>query len=455
MGLALVTAACTASAEDVRPPADQLFFPTGLAISPDERFLFAANANSELRYDSGSVSVISLDTVQATIAGWLSPAATIPDGCAQDPDHRETLTCDEAMFVVAGAGVRIGNFASDIAVQAFDGGRLRVIVPTRGDPSISWADFDGARLSCTTGSEPFALCDDTHRLTAARDEPDVGIPSEPFGVFADSVHGFAIVTHQTSGAVSLIDSPADGDAKIVDIRGNLFAADPLTLNRAATGVAGRFGAGGDDIVYVGSRTENRIQTLTVGRQPNNTAYLLASNFFFLDAIGSTAGASADTRALQFSKDGSRLYVVNRNPPTVQIYDTSADESGFPRNAAVGGSDICREASTITLLDAGDGERAYVTCFLDGQMYVVDPAGLSQVTNIVTVGRGPYGIAAAGGLNPAATTVTTGADNATVTTVHKQLFVSNFLEDTIAVVDVTPTSAKRDRVVLRIGLPRAP
>lgn len=452
-GLALVVAACTASAEDVRPPADQLYFPTGLAISPDERFLFAANGNSELRYDSGSVSVISLDTVQATLAAWLSSAPVIPDGCSQDPDHRETLTCDEAMFMVADAGVRIGNFATDIAVQDLSGGRLRVIVPTRGDPSISWADFDGARLSCTTGSDTFALCDDTHRLTAARDEPDVGIPAEPFGVFADSVHGFAIVTHQTAGAVSLIDSPADGNAQIVDIRANLFAEDPLTLIRAATGVAGRFDASGDDLVYVGSRTEDRIQTFTVGRQPNGTAYLLPSNYFFLDAIGTSAGSSFDTRALHFSKDGSRMYVVNRDPPTIQIYDTSPNESGFPRNEAVGGSDICREASTVTLLDAGDGERAYVTCFLDGQIYVVDPAGLSQVTDIVTVGRGPYGIAAAGGLNPAATTTDPG--NAATTTAHKQLFVSNFLEDTIAVVDVTPTSATRDRVVLRIGLPRAP
>jgi hypothetical protein len=38
---------------------------------------------------------------------------------------------------------------------------------------------------------------------------------------------------------------------------------------------------------------------------------------------------------------------------------------------------------------------------------------------------------------------------------KYLFVSNFLEDTIAVIDIDPNSATRHRVVLRIGTPRAP
>jgi hypothetical protein len=34
-------------------------------------------------------------------------------------------------------------------------------------------------------------------------------------------------------------------------------------------------------------------------------------------------------------------------------------------------------------------------------------------------------------------------------------VSNFLEDTVAVIDVSPTSKTRDRVVLRIGIPTVP
>lgn len=446
-----VVLGCTASADEVRPPPDALFFPSGMVVSPDERVLFVANANSELRYDSGSISVIRLDAVQSTIAGWLQPAPVIPDGCERDVEHRETLVCNASKFIDGPASVRIGNFATDIAIQDFTAGgpepRLRVVVPTRGDPSIAWADFTGDRLVCTGDGTDFALCDDEHRLTTVRNGADLpSIPNEPFGVFADSASGFAMVTHLSAGAVTLIDSPSDGPAQVVDIKGGLFASNAFGES-AATGIAGRSPGSPDNIIYVGSRTDHRIQTFTVGRlapdspnpqDPSNqnrrAAYLLRGNFFLLEAVGENAGDSGDTRSLHFSPSGNLLYIVNRSPPSVQIYDTSLGPTGLPRNVAVGASDICRQGSAMTAFDAGDGERAYITCFQDGQIYVVDPRGQSQVEDVITVGRGPYGVVAARN--------------------GKQLFVSNFLEDTIAVVDVNPSSPTRNRVVLRIGRPRS-
>ena len=87
------------------------------ASSPpvDQRFLFVVNANSELRYDSGSILVIDLAKVEAAIA---SP----PADCSAEPDHPETLQCDEAQFINQDAGVRIGNFATDLSVQDFSDG---------------------------------------------------------------------------------------------------------------------------------------------------------------------------------------------------------------------------------------------------------------------------------------------------------------------------------------------
>jgi DNA-binding beta-propeller fold protein YncE len=464
-GCALVSA-CTASADDVRPKQDRLFFPSGLAVYPRGNVLFVANANSELRFDSGSIGVIDLKKVQNVIDQ--APDATAMEirtkKCSPDPDHRETLNCDDAGdFLTPEAGVRIGNFATDIAIQDF-GTKVRLIVPTRGDPSIAWADYVDERLTCTSGSAGWALCDDAHRLANLQNNPNnPPIPDEPFGVFADAGpsdagpptragdygHGFAIVTHLTDSAVTLIDSPANGNAQIVDVRKNLFAADPTTGLRGATGIAGRIQTPGtdSDIVYVGSRTEDRIQTFTVGRPANNALpYLLPSNFFFLDAVGGNpgVGGSTDTRGMQFSQSGDRLYVVNRRPPSLSIFDTSIAGGGSPLNVPSGASDICRQASTVKVFGAGDDERAYVTCFQDGQIYVIDPRGQSQVEDIITVGRGPYSV--------------TAMSYQPVDTMKPQrslLFVSNFLEDTIAVVDVTPTSAFRNRVVLRIGKPRAP
>jgi DNA-binding beta-propeller fold protein YncE len=440
LGCALA-AGCTASASEVRPPSDQLFFPTGMAVSPGDSFLFVANGNSELRYDSGSISVIDLASVDDTIAQWTGPNHTVPDNCLPDADHRETLVCDESMFMVADAGARIGNFATDIAIQDLHNGSLRLIVPTRGDPSITWIDWDGTRLTCNANTSGFALCDENHRLSYVHNDPNLFLlPDEPFAVYADSVQNFAVVTHLSSGAVTLVDSPPDGPAIIADSQLDYFAPDPNTGLRGATGVTGRQ-PGAGDIVYVGSRTENRVQTLTVGTpanygdgDPDHSRYLVAGPYFFLDFEGGAAGSSTDTRGMAFDSSGNRLYAVNRNPPSLQIFDTSLD-SGAPKNRGIGATDICREASTVTVLDTSDGERAYVTCFQDGQLYVIDPRGTGSVDDIVTVGRGPYAAAA--------------SQN------RSRVYVSNFLEDTIAVLDVSPTSPTYDRVVLRIGTPRNP
>lgn len=427
--------ACTASSNEVHPHETDdkaIFYPTGLAVAPDDSVLFLANANSELRYDSGSVIVLDLALADQVANAWTS-SKMFPDGCHPEADHLETLVCSEERFVLGNAGARIGNFATDIAVQDFGGGPLRLIVPTRGDPSVVWMDWDGSKLSCKAGATGFDLCDEDHRLSYVHNDPNIGLlPDEPFDAWAGK--DFAIVTHLTTGAITLIDSPQGGNAMIADVVTGLFAADPLTGLRGSTGVAGR----GDGLIYVGSRSEDRIQTLTVGRPVNSNIappFLVPEAYFFLDLVGGNAGGSTDTRGMAFSSTGDRMYLINRRPPSLQVYDTSADPSGAPRNKGIAATDICRDASTLAPLDTGDGERVYVTCFSDGEVYVVDPRGAVTVEDIISVGRGPYSVVAA--------------------PTRKKIYVTNFLEDTVAVIDVDPASPTHDRVVLRIGEPKAP
>jgi DNA-binding beta-propeller fold protein YncE len=474
---AVVGAGCTASSSDVQPDELRLFFPTGAVISPDGARLFVANANSDLTYSSGSISVIPLTaaaappdrmSVEDVIGRWVAsrelPAVECDDDgdddhdpdhpcCKRDEDFSETLTCDEDLFLSAkpsagfahvNGGVQIGNFATDIAVQDLGGGKLRLIVPTRGDPSIAWADWDpdGQRLRCDDEhADPFRPCDDAHRLSFVRDLNDrdlVSIPDEPFAVFADTAGEFAMVTHLTSGAVTLIDSPRNGKVRVTDVQAGIFDPDPTNNARGATGIAGRTPRAAGDIVYVGSRSDDRIQMFTVGRPVNEAPpFLLQGSFFFLNGVGNDVNAnsfSTDTRGMAFSATGDRLYLVNRRPPSLQIFDTSLGPTGVPNNELAGAVDICRQASTVAVVDSGDGERAYVTCFQDGQVYVVDPRGHGRVEDIITVGRGPYATAAAAN--------------------GQRLYITNFLEDTVAVIDLTPGSPTRNRVVLRIGEPRA-
>jgi DNA-binding beta-propeller fold protein YncE len=447
---ALLVVGCTASGEEVQPKADEIFFPTGIAVAPGEKVAFVTNANSELRYDSGSIGVIDLERTTSVISAW-TQSKTIPDDicivgtgdnkrqvpcCEQDPEHSETLVCEEQMLLNTSEGVRIGNFATDISIQDLGGGRLRLLVPTRGDPSIAWADWDGSSLSCNASGGAFELCDDAHRLSYVQNDADLAsIPEEPFNVFADSAGEFAMVTHLTTGAVTLIDSPKDSDrVQVADVLSGIFAADPSNGIRGATGIVGRLPNAPNDIIYVGSRSEDRIQTFTVGRPVNGASpFMLPGNWFFLDAVGGNNGGSSDTRGMAASVDGSRLFVVNRRPPSLQVWDTSLSPTGFPKNKAIGATDICRQGSTVAISGSGDEERAYVTCFQDGQVYVVDPRGDVDVEDIILVGRGPYAAAAAKAAN--------------------LLLVTNFLEDTIGVIDTAPGSKNHNRVVLRIGTVR--
>src|SRR5262249_21989646 len=268
----------------------------------------------------------------ATVNAWLS-SHQLGSGCTQDGNFSETMVCHETGFLRRDAAIRIGNFATAIGVQdkATAAGDLRLIVPTRGDPSITWGDYDGAgpRLTCSAAAgaappPPFGLCDDAHRLVHLRADPnEITISDEPFDVFVDSANGFGVVTHLTSGSVTLISLPKDGTPVLSDAIGGLFGADPVTGLVGASAVAGRSPGAPDDIVYVASRTEGRIQTLTVTSPYAGQPSLLEPGlFFFLDGVGSQSGSSRDSRGMVFGSGGDRMYLINRAPPTLQVYDTS-------------------------------------------------------------------------------------------------------------------------------------
>ena len=426
----LLSAGCPATSEEVRPPSDQFYFPTGMDISPDQEILFVASANSDLRYDGGTVIPVSLDRVDAVVNEWLT-SGSLPEGrdCERDLMVPYTLVCDEREVVLDQRGVRIGNFVTDLQIQALeDGERLRIFTAVRGDPSLTWADWNGEDMECG-GEGDFHECNDEHRLTQLRNDDDLtGIPDEPFGLHVDSVNGYVLVTHLTTGAVSLAAAPPGGEPPILsDALGNLFAADPTTGIRGAVGAAGRLPGTAGDRIYVTSRSESRVQILTVLRSAG-WPVLVAADYFFLNRVV----PSTNGRDIAFAADGNSAYIINRSPPMLHIIDTSLNEQGVPNNDLRAGVEICPEASNLAIGDAGRGERVYVACFRNGQVWVVDPVG-AVVDAIIDIGRGPQALA--------------------VSSDRARLYVTNHLEDTVAVVDLTPESTTENRVVLRLGRTR--
>lgn len=453
LGCAFVSAtlvsACTASSDEVRPPNDQVFFPTGLVLSPQETRLFVANANSELRYDSGTVSVIVLSAVEDMLRE--RAAGNAPAGCEFDSEQPETLVCDEANFIDGAASVRIGNFATGLAMQPQLGSttsdEARLVVPVRGDPSVTFIDWDGTKLVCDDGGDTYAFCDDVHRLLSLRNDDNLGaLPEEPFRVYAEAARdaggadaSYAILTHLNSGDITLVDTRRDRQPVIADVARSLFLGSSLTAP-GGTAIAGRpnGGDGSPTLIYAVSRSEDRVQMLTV--QPavgNGLPYLIPSNYFFLNAAGGTSGGSSDSRGLAFTTDGSRMVVANRRPPSLQVYDTSLGPTGFPRNQSLAAYDICREAAGLAVADldpaSAEGDIAIVTCFREGTVHLLDPSGRRSLEKITRVGRGPFDVAIS-------------------TKTRKRAYVANFLEDSIGVIDLEPGPTQY-REVLRIGKAR--
>ena len=427
-GLASIAAACTAGSDEVRPPDDDVYFPSGIALTPDGRHLGVLSANSDLRFDSGTLALIDVDRVRGLVGDWLD-TGLVPEGrdCEIDRSVGYTLHCGSEEVIGEGATVRIGNFATEVAFQELASGQARAFVAVRGDPSITWIDLDPetGRPLCGDGGDHHR-CEDEHRLRRVRGDDELDpLPGEPFGLFVDSGSEYAVATHLSTGSVTLVDAPASGEPpRVSDVAEGLFQPGRGGL-RGAVGVAGRRPGEPSARVYVTSRSEPVVRSLSVVRG-GAFAELAVGHRIDLRDLGRPAD---DARGIAFNADGSRGYVVNRSPPALQILDTSQGPGGHPRNEPIGSVGVCREGSTARVADTGRGERVYVACFRDHEVWVVNPA-TQAVDTIIPVGRGPHGLAIS-------------EDDAL-------LFVTGFLDDTISVVDLEEGSPTEHRVVLRLG-----
>jgi DNA-binding beta-propeller fold protein YncE len=178
-------------------------------------------------------------------------------------------------------------------------------------------------------------------------------------------------------------------------------------------------------VVEGAPTEEGLKNEVLVRVPD---YILVDNL--------SVGDRNDARALALGAGGTRLYVVNRLTPQILVYDVTRDASGAPRNQLLSRVEICAQAATMAVADMGKGERIYVPCFSNGQVWVVDP-GRGRLEAIIESGRGPNAAVAA----------------SSVATDRKQVYVTNYAEDTISVIDARPGSPTENYVVMKIGVPR--
>jgi hypothetical protein len=262
------------------PPPDAFFFPSGVAIDDDParaiegrpRWLFVASANNDLRFNAGALVPVDLE---AFWNAWFDPQlqATRPycedvgdgsdvDQCvlppatpvtAERPCRRlafkpSVVECDERPFARDDESVRFGNFATVVGVSheaGATGSFLRLWIPVRGDPSLTFVDVRGSgdelRLDCGQGGDAIdeRLCGDDHRLDRERNDEDLEpLAREPFTVFASEAPGqrdrFLVVAHADGPYLTLVDLDGvrgDGRPAIVD-QPRLFTLGDLDIEGA-------------------------------------------------------------------------------------------------------------------------------------------------------------------------------------------------------------------------------
>ncbi|MCS6898213.1 MAG: hypothetical protein RMJ98_00055 [Myxococcales bacterium] len=473
--LLLSTASCFDTDQGLPPPERRFYFPTGVAVSPGGKALFVINSDFDLQYRAGTAQALDLRRLRAMVnrlrspfvgeagapldtsgvdcqAGGLgtnssSDSLLYPGPCAPidldaPPDHQGSLIR---------ASVDIGAFGADVQVVRRPPSpgetttEARLLIPVRGDPSLTWLTIDddtgdgiqSFRLDCGQGSG--RRCSDAHRAGTDRTTNlrDLTLPEEPFELAVNERTDAVLVTHQTSGAVSLLlNGWSSGDPGLLTRCAKLPPSPVLSfvLGGLPSGVTG-----------TAALPMPRLATLYPEEIPYAPAFLVSyRNAAQIDVIryyddclsaparpfltltgrsGITTNAGGfDSRSIAVDPslrksceaacaDSDKeclagcagvpvdIYVANRTPPSLLVGKATGSVSQLGVNDSVFfGTTIplAQGASRVRLGHIVDTRgakrpRAFILCFDARLLYVYDPEA-AAIEAVITTGRGPSAIA---------------------------------------------------------------
>lgn len=303
---------------------------------------------------------------------------------------------------------------------------------------------------------------------------------------------YLTVTHVPSGQVSAYDlgkSAAKPQLPVLqDVSGPLFQADPTTGLRGSFAVAPRRRGDLSQPWYVSSRFSGQISTFRLA-SVGGPRIIPGSPLSLTSQFSTTL---ADVRQLEFEPSGDRLFATLYSPPALAIVNTRLrGAQGVPVNQVTGIVNLC-PGPTRSLLrqvprDLMGGpvlaSSVYTACYLSGQIAETD-ADSGRLTATITVGRGPLSMALNFGSSSVTTPVSGTVDPCTDPYVSDdeaklrgvtcpaaasgsmrlrplgagqpalgpRAYVSNYLDNTVSVIDLDPRSPSYRRMVSRIGLP---
>ncbi len=402
----LTLVACGVDEVGIDPPDDSLHNPMALASHPDGRYLYIANAIFDRKYNAGTVMVYD------SFERHLLPEAT----------------------------VRVGLFAGDMVIgrPASGEGEVLAFLSTRDDDrivrlSIKAEESGQGHLRCGGSSCGGAWV--TDRTT------DADLAGDPFGLSYDGQHLY--LSHLERGLVSSWSVTGDQ----APIYGCAFNLEGGVSNIAQHPLLGW--------VYVTDRGGQRIRVLENSALSQGSGLLgdACSLSLRQNILVDPYSERGHTRGLNFSADGSLLYVASSSDDSLRIYDVSINAEGLPRNRLLAiipvGSAPNRvkvaglrpgEHRAASQLLQGEADRLldekgegliYVSVFNDDRVLVIDPA-IQAVIERIDVGTGPHDIAI----------LPDGAG-------QLRGYVSNFRDHSLAVLDLEPGSPSRFQLLATI------
>jgi hypothetical protein len=497
LGVGVVVASgCYKSGAGPDPDDHSPYFPVGVAVSKSGKFLFLANSNFDLRYNSGTLQAFDANTIRERaifcrdqIVRWrangaktgnLGPAPDCRSGVveANGSANEENKAANFAL-----ADVRIGAFAADVTVvdrtdatgtPRTDGGRL--LLPVRGDASLTVVDFvegetaekkPAITLRCAPGATPNHFgdkCAPGWRLTGGEGggagSRGLTLEGEPFAVstvvgpigtgFPSAPNGITTVVHQSSGDVSLFVDTTKDDG---DGQPSAKLAYTLTgLPGGATSIAHLIVPGDTQMprFLVANDTQSALSIVQYFPDPKvDRSGLVFGGFVPL----TPQSQGNDSRGIVVDPPNpgesrpTRVFVTNRTPAAIVL--GQVDDRGiltFYDNVAlpVGPSRVTRAVV--------GGRTMILVASFDARALVVYDPDARRVVDVMLTHRGPYAVAVD---EPRVVEYAPDPNqpNVKVKETVQYAYIANFTDSTIQVLDLTPGST--ESLIYSVGAPSGP
>jgi hypothetical protein len=450
--LALLVALVGGCAGGTKPDPDRTHLrqPTGLALTPDGRWLFVTGGNWDMVEAAGTLMAIDVVRVHQALAqtvGGPRSAVTRARPCRTIADDDATIECDESVFIDSSRTVLLGDAVGNIAMDAPAGelGGLRLLVPQRQPAAVVWLDVfpggDGVAIDC--GEADDGVCAADHAIAS---DPDSGttLPGDPARVVIDDQgFRFAYVPHLIGGSLSLIDLDGEFGPELTDREDEFYREDAF-----GEGVRGGFSVASKacdplqparetqdctrPLMYTTNRFLPAVREFAVWPGLQLIAPGVDNDLTPVGVEGIEPRPVMGDLAFEDPDEGDALLVVQTTPGALSRIDTSIDpELERPRNVLQATVPLCSNPNLLAVYrPEGEEGLALVSCFSDGLLAVV---GLSTFSVLQSVAVGA------------------GANEIAIDAARRQAYVANTRESTISIVSLDRRDPRFLTEWARLGL----